>query len=82
MDSESYCMVCKYNLAGVFLPEAMGLLPDLYGRGFSDAPSITYDSVLYTTQLALLLQYLRWQSTNVVGVSMVSTLGPPQPTFA
>lgn len=46
------------------------LLYDLYGRGFSDAPSTTYDSVLYTTQLALLMQYLGWQNANVVGVSM------------
>ena len=52
----------------------MELSPDLYGRGFSDAPSMTYDSILYTTQLALLLQYLGWRRTNIVGVSMVSVL--------
>lgn len=45
---------------------------DLYGRGYSDAPQATYDTSLYVTQLALLLQYIRWDKTDVVGVSMVS----------
>lgn len=46
------------------------LLYDLYGRGYSDAPQTTYDAALYTTQLALLLQYIGWNDTNVCGVSM------------
>lgn len=46
------------------------LLYDLYGRGYSDAPQATYDTSLYVTQLALLLQYISWDKTNVVGVSM------------
>ncbi|KAI0375962.1 alpha/beta-hydrolase [Pilatotrama ljubarskyi] len=46
------------------------LLYDLYGRGYSDAPQTTYDASLYTTQLALLLQYVGWNKANVVGVSM------------
>ncbi|KAJ3501333.1 hypothetical protein NLJ89_g9379 [Agrocybe chaxingu] len=46
------------------------LLYDLYGRGYSDAPQTTYDPNLYTTQLALLMQYLRWEKANIVGVSM------------
>ncbi|KAI1795097.1 alpha/beta-hydrolase [Ganoderma leucocontextum] len=46
------------------------LLYDLYGRGYSDAPHTTYDANLYTTQLALLLQYVGWSKANVVGVSM------------
>ncbi|CAL1699947.1 unnamed protein product [Somion occarium] len=46
------------------------LLYDLYGRGYSDAPQTTYDTALYVTQLALLLQYIGWDKTNVVGVSM------------
>ncbi|EKM60147.1 uncharacterized protein PHACADRAFT_138571 [Phanerochaete carnosa HHB-10118-sp] len=46
------------------------LLYDLYGRGYSDAPQTTYDVSLYTTQLALLLQYIGWDSTNLCGVSM------------
>ncbi|KAI0775860.1 alpha/beta-hydrolase [Trametes elegans] len=46
------------------------LLYDLYGRGYSDAPQTTYDSNLYTTQLALLLQYVGWCKADVVGVSM------------
>ncbi|KAI0638573.1 alpha/beta-hydrolase [Trametes polyzona] len=46
------------------------LLYDLYGRGYSDAPQTTYDANLYTTQLALLLQYVGWNKAHVVGVSM------------
>ncbi|KAK2459954.1 hypothetical protein APHAL10511_008039 [Amanita phalloides] len=46
------------------------LLYDLYGRGYSDAPQTTYDTNLYTTQLALLMQYLKWDKAIVVGVSM------------
>lgn len=45
--------------------------PDLYGRGYSDAPSVTYDVNLYTTQLALLLQYIGWEKAHIVGFSMV-----------
>lgn len=43
---------------------------DLYGRGYSDAPQTTYDANLYTTQLALLMQHLRWDKAIVAGVSM------------
>ncbi|KAI0337046.1 alpha/beta-hydrolase [Trametopsis cervina] len=46
------------------------LLYDLYGRGYSDAPQVTYGTSLYVTQLALLLQYVGWEKTNVVGISM------------
>jgi pimeloyl-ACP methyl ester carboxylesterase len=46
------------------------LLYDLYGRGYTDAPQTTYDTALYTTQLALLMQHLGWDSANIVGVSM------------
>ncbi|KAJ7458240.1 Alpha/Beta hydrolase protein [Mycena latifolia] len=46
------------------------LLYDLYGRGYSDAPSTTYDAQLYVTQLALLLQHVGWARARVVGVSM------------
>ena len=44
---------------------------DLYGRGYSDAPQTTYDTKLYTTQLALLMQYLKWEKALVAGNSMV-----------
>lgn len=44
---------------------------DLYGRGYSDAPQTTYDSNLYITQLALLMQHVRWDNAHMVGVSMV-----------
>jgi pimeloyl-ACP methyl ester carboxylesterase len=51
--------------------------PDLYGRGYSDAPHTTYDTRLYTSQLAFLMQYLRWEKANIVGLSMVSTFSGP-----
>lgn len=47
---------------------------DLYGRGYSDAPQITYDNPLYTTQLALLMQHVGWSNADIVGVSMVCNL--------
>ncbi|KAF8549951.1 alpha/beta-hydrolase [Imleria badia] len=46
------------------------LLYDLYGRGYSDAPDVTYDVTLHTTQLALLMQHIRWNDAYVVGLSM------------
>ncbi|KAJ7935793.1 Alpha/Beta hydrolase protein [Mycena leptocephala] len=47
------------------------LLYDLYGRGYSHAPEgAAYDTQLYVTQLALLLQHLGWQRTRLGGVSM------------
>jgi len=47
------------------------LCTDLYGRGYSDAPQTTYDAHLYTMQLALLMQYLKWEKAIIVGYSMV-----------
>lgn len=44
---------------------------DLYGRGYSDAPQTTYDVSLYATQLALLMQHIRWDQAYIVGISMV-----------
>ncbi|KAF9002318.1 Alpha/Beta hydrolase protein [Cyathus striatus] len=46
------------------------LVYDLYGRGYSDAPRMTYHTALYTTQLALLMQYLKWDRAIIVGFSM------------
>ncbi|KAI6043741.1 Alpha/Beta hydrolase protein [Pisolithus marmoratus] len=46
------------------------LLYDLYGRGYSDAPRLTYDVSLYTTQLALLMQHVHWDNVRIVGLSM------------
>ncbi|KAI0068625.1 alpha/beta-hydrolase [Artomyces pyxidatus] len=46
------------------------LLYDLYGRGYSDAPQTTYDASLYATQLALLMQHVKWAKANIVGISM------------
>ena len=37
------------------------------------APQITYGTNPYTTQLALLMQYLKWDKVIVVGTSMVSS---------
>ncbi|KAJ7732759.1 Alpha/Beta hydrolase protein [Mycena maculata] len=51
------------------------LLYDLYGRGYSDAPAgVAYDPQLYVTQLALLLQHVRWPRARLVGVSMGSAV--------
>ncbi|KAJ7060729.1 Alpha/Beta hydrolase protein [Mycena amicta] len=51
------------------------LLYDLYGRGYSDAPrTVPYDANLYVTQLALLLQHVRWERTRLVGYSMGGTI--------
>lgn len=44
---------------------------DLYGRGYSDAPQTTYDAALYATQLALLMQHIKWDKAAIAGVSMV-----------
>lgn len=44
---------------------------DLYGRGYSDAPATTYDAALYATQLALLMQHVKWEKGYVAGLSMV-----------
>lgn len=41
---------------------------DLYGRGYSDAPQTTYDSTLYVTQLALLMQHIEVFSLVIRGV--------------
>ncbi|KAI8332848.1 Alpha/Beta hydrolase protein [Chlamydoabsidia padenii] len=46
------------------------LVFDLWGRGYSDAPATYYDESLYVTQVALLLQKVGWDKTNVVGVSL------------
>jgi pimeloyl-ACP methyl ester carboxylesterase len=46
------------------------LIYDLWGRGYSQAPAVTYDEALYTSQLAMLLQKVGWDKTGVVGVSL------------
>lgn len=50
----------------------MNLHIDLYGRGYSDAPLTTYDSALYATQLALLMQHVKWDKAAITGISMVN----------
>jgi len=61
------CVVsCRLFLLDIHL----NLLKDLYGRGYSDAPQTTYDVNLYTMQLALLMQYLKWDKAHIVGLSM------------
>ncbi|KAG2130173.1 Alpha/Beta hydrolase protein [Suillus bovinus] len=42
----------------------------LYGRGYSDAPQVTYDTILHTTQLALLMQHVKWDNAFIIGLSM------------
>ncbi|KAL5527956.1 hypothetical protein ACEPAG_6757 [Sanghuangporus baumii] len=46
------------------------LVYDLYGRGYSDAPNMSYTGGLYTTQLALLMQHVHWERAHIVGLSM------------
>ncbi len=43
---------------------------DLYGKGYSEAPKTTFDATLFVVQLALLLQYIRWDAAHIVGFSM------------
>ena len=52
-------------------PHSLTVPSDLYGRGYSDAPDVTYDVSLHTTQLALLMQHIRWDDAFLVGLSMV-----------
>lgn len=52
------------------------LIYDLYGRGYSEAPdalSTPYNTELYITQLALLMQAVGWRKARIVGLSMVSS---------
>ena len=44
---------------------------DLYGKGYSEAPHVPSDATLFVTQLALLMQYVRWEEAYIVGFSMV-----------
>lgn len=46
------------------------LLYDLYGKGYTEAPQTTFHTSLFVTQLALLMQYLRWDSAHIGGFSM------------
>ncbi|KAI0778134.1 alpha/beta-hydrolase [Trametes elegans] len=46
------------------------LVYDLYGKGYSEAPKTTFGPTLFITQLALLLQYIRWDTAHIVGFSM------------
>lgn len=43
---------------------------DLYGKGYSEAPKTAFDATLFVVQLALLLQYIRWDAAHIVGFSM------------
>lgn len=67
-------MVCDYmHLSRTLLIE-LRMYEDLYGKGYSEAPTLPYDANLFTIQLALLMQYVRWDAATIVGFSMVSTL--------
>ncbi|EIW64718.1 alpha/beta-hydrolase [Trametes versicolor FP-101664 SS1] len=46
------------------------LVYDLYGKGYSEAPKTAFDATLFVVQLALLLQYIRWDAAHIVGFSM------------
>lgn len=46
------------------------LLFDLHGRGYSEAPVGTTNSMLYLNQVAHLMQFVRWDQAYIVGFSM------------
>ncbi|KAF8509130.1 alpha/beta-hydrolase, partial [Hysterangium stoloniferum] len=46
------------------------LIYDLCGRGYSEAPETVYNADLFITQLALLLQHVKFEHAHVVGLSM------------
>ncbi|THH10126.1 hypothetical protein EW145_g1541 [Phellinidium pouzarii] len=50
------------------------LVYDLYGRGYSDAPCMSYSVGLYTTQLALLMQHVRWDKAHIAALSMIALI--------
>ena len=56
----------------LYLCPRLTLSVDLYGRGYSDAPKTCYDAGLYTTQLALLMQHIKWDKAHIAGLSMVT----------
>ncbi|KAJ8517735.1 hypothetical protein ONZ45_g5096 [Pleurotus djamor] len=53
------------------------LLYDLYGRGYSEAPATTYTTALYTTQLALLMQHIKWDKAHIIDdrVALIACAG-------
>ena len=50
------------------------ILIDLYGRGYSDAPHVSYTTELFTTQLASLMKHVGWDRAIITGLSMVCFL--------
>jgi pimeloyl-ACP methyl ester carboxylesterase len=52
------------------------VLIDHFGRGHSEAPDTLYNSQLYVTELALLMQHIKWEKARIAGLSMVSTNRP------
>jgi hypothetical protein len=73
--SRGYRVLLYGTLARVFVSVPQhSTSADLYGRGYSDAPEITYDASLYATQLALLMQHVKWPKAYVAGVSMVRSI--------
>ncbi|KAH9946664.1 alpha/beta-hydrolase [Amylocystis lapponica] len=46
------------------------LVYDEYGKGYSEAPKTPLHTNILITQLALLLQYVRWDSAHIAGFSM------------
>jgi pimeloyl-ACP methyl ester carboxylesterase len=49
----------------------MTTIVDHYGRGYSDAPDTTYDTMFYLNELALLMQHVKFEKANLLGLSMV-----------
>lgn len=66
-----FCYTVRRLLFGTLQPSYGRFCVDLYGRGYSDAPKTCYDAGLYTTQLALLMQHIKWDKAHIAGLSMV-----------
>jgi len=59
------------NVANALVKEGCRvLLYDVYGRGYSEGADGPQDPNLYILQLALLMQYVRWDSADIIGFSM------------
>ncbi|HVI48678.1 MAG TPA: alpha/beta hydrolase [Chitinophaga sp.] len=68
--------VWKYNRSWLLSKGYRVLTYDLYGRGYSDRPDITYDLALYRRQLTALLDTLHIRgSFDIIAMSMGAAIG-------
>ncbi|KAG8901491.1 hypothetical protein FRC00_006794 [Tulasnella sp. 408] len=57
-----------YMLGNELSPKELPI--DHYGRGYSEAPEIEYNTMFYTLEVALLMHHLGWEKAHIVGMSM------------